>query len=147
MIRAFTAVAAVALAVAFVPASALACDGNPDCPCNHKSAKKDVKADKSTAKAELKAADQKKVVVPQKAPAAKTEQTSIMNQVDEILAAKCSCSGQSDCTCKKGECKCSKCGGHFVTHPHEIAKHYVCGLCNPPARAGKGKASGAICMH
>ena len=32
--------------------------------------------------------------------------------------------------------KCSKCGGHFVTHPHEIAKHYVCGLCNPPARAG-----------
>jgi SAM-dependent methyltransferase len=34
---------------------------------------------------------------------------------------------------------CSKCGGHFVTHPHEIARHYVCGLCNPPARAGKGK--------
>ncbi|WP_227590133.1 FlhC family transcriptional regulator, partial [Klebsiella aerogenes] len=22
---------------------------------------------------------------------------------------------------------CSKCGGHFVTHPHEIARHYVCG--------------------
>ena len=40
--------------------------------------------------------------------------------------------------------KCSKCGGHFVTHPHEIAKHYVCGLCNPPARAGKGNAAGAI---
>ena len=33
---------------------------------------------------------------------------------------------------------CSKCGGHFVTHPHEIARHYVCGMCNPPARAGKG---------
>ena len=30
--------------------------------------------------------------------------------------------------------KCSKCSGHFVTHPHEIAKHYVCGLCHPPAR-------------
>jgi flagellar transcriptional activator FlhC len=40
--------------------------------------------------------------------------------------------------------KCSKCGGHFVTHPHEIAKHYVCGLCCPPARAGKGNAAGAI---
>jgi flagellar transcriptional activator FlhC len=40
--------------------------------------------------------------------------------------------------------KCSKCGGHFVTHPHEIAKHYVCGLCNPPARAGKGHAAGSI---
>ena len=35
-----------------------------------------------------------------------------------------------------------QCGGQFVTHPHEIAKHYVCGLCCPPARAGKGKASG-----
>lgn len=43
--------------------------------------------------------------------------------------------------------RCSKCGGHFVTHPHEIARHYVCGLCNPPARAGKGKAVGGIQMH
>ena len=42
--------------------------------------------------------------------------------------------------------KCSRCGGHFVTHPHEIAKHYVCGLCCPPARAGKGSAAGAIRM-
>ena len=42
--------------------------------------------------------------------------------------------------------KCAKCGGHFVTHPHEIAKHYVCGLCCPPARAGKGSAAGAIRM-
>ena len=42
--------------------------------------------------------------------------------------------------------KCSCCGGHFVTHPHEIARHYVCGLCNPPARAGKGSAAGAIRM-
>jgi flagellar transcriptional activator FlhC len=39
---------------------------------------------------------------------------------------------------------CSKCGGHFVTHPHEIARHYVCGMCNPPARAGKGKLAGAF---
>jgi flagellar transcriptional activator FlhC len=50
---------------------------------------------------------------------------------------------------------CSRCGGHFVTHPYEIAKHYVCGLCNPPARAGKGRNAGAIrvpalaqaCLH
>jgi flagellar transcriptional activator FlhC len=40
--------------------------------------------------------------------------------------------------------KCSQCGGHFVTHPHEIARHYVCGLCNPPARAGKGSAAGSL---
>jgi flagellar transcriptional activator FlhC len=39
---------------------------------------------------------------------------------------------------------CSECGGHFVTHPHEIARHYVCGLCNPPARAGKGSAAGSL---
>ena len=43
--------------------------------------------------------------------------------------------------------KCSCCGGHFVTHPHEIAKHFTCGLCNPPARAGKGKAAGSLRMQ
>ncbi|MGQ3053377.1 MAG: flagellar transcriptional regulator FlhC [Roseateles sp.] len=43
--------------------------------------------------------------------------------------------------------KCTKCNGHFVTHPHEVARHYVCGLCNPPARAGKGRAQGSIQMH
>jgi flagellar transcriptional activator FlhC len=42
---------------------------------------------------------------------------------------------------------CKKCGGHFVTHPHEIARHYVCGLCEPPARAGKGKAAGSLQLH
>jgi len=40
--------------------------------------------------------------------------------------------------------RCSSCGGHYVTHPHEIARHYVCGLCNPPARAGKGRQAGAL---
>lgn len=43
--------------------------------------------------------------------------------------------------------KCSKCGGHFVSHPHEISRNFVCGLCNPPARAGKGKAAGALQLH
>jgi flagellar transcriptional activator FlhC len=42
---------------------------------------------------------------------------------------------------------CRQCHGHFVTHPHEIAKHYVCGLCEPPARAGKGKVAGALQIH
>ena len=42
---------------------------------------------------------------------------------------------------------CRKCGGHFVTHPHEIARHYICGLCQPPARAGKGRAAGALHLH
>ncbi|MFG6487382.1 flagellar transcriptional regulator FlhC [Roseateles sp. BYS78W] len=43
--------------------------------------------------------------------------------------------------------KCSKCNGQFVTHPHEMSRHFICGLCNPPARAGKGRAQGAIQMH
>ena len=30
----------------------------------------------------------------------------------EKSAATCSCSSAGDCTCKKGACKCSKCGGH-----------------------------------
>ena len=40
--------------------------------------------------------------------------------------------------------RCSKCGGHFVTEPYETARNYVCGLCAPPARAGKGAAAGSI---
>ena len=39
---------------------------------------------------------------------------------------------------------CSRCGGNFVTEPYENAKHFVCGLCQPPARAGKGSAAGQI---
>ncbi|MEQ1659047.1 MAG: flagellar transcriptional regulator FlhC [Hylemonella sp.] len=43
--------------------------------------------------------------------------------------------------------KCSKCNGHFVSEPYENARHYVCGLCEPPARAGKGSAAGGILLH
>ena len=43
--------------------------------------------------------------------------------------------------------RCSKCGGHFVTEPYENAKHYVCGLCEPPARAGRSTAAGSIQLH
>ncbi len=43
--------------------------------------------------------------------------------------------------------KCSQCSGHFVTEPYENARNYVCGLCNPPARAGKSKAAGALMLH
>jgi flagellar transcriptional activator FlhC len=34
---------------------------------------------------------------------------------------------------------CTECGGHFVVHPNDLHDHYVCGLCNMPARAGKTK--------
>jgi len=39
---------------------------------------------------------------------------------------------------------CSQCKGRFVTEPYENARHFVCGLCNPPARAGKSKLPGAL---
>ncbi|CAN5612617.1 flagellar transcriptional regulator FlhC [soil metagenome] len=42
---------------------------------------------------------------------------------------------------------CTQCGGHFVTHTHEYGdgfKPFVCGLCEPPARAGKSRRTGAI---
>ena len=42
---------------------------------------------------------------------------------------------------------CSQCGGMFVTEPYENARHYTCGLCNPPARAGKSKAAGALTLQ
>lgn len=29
---------------------------------------------------------------------------------EAALEAKCSCAGQADCTCKKGQCQCPKCG-------------------------------------
>ena len=43
--------------------------------------------------------------------------------------------------------QCSKCTGMFVSEMYENAKHYECGLCNPPARAGKSKAAGSLALH
>jgi flagellar transcriptional activator FlhC len=43
--------------------------------------------------------------------------------------------------------RCSSCSGNFVTHSHEYGpgmKPFVCGLCEPPARAGKSRRAGAI---
>lgn len=33
--------------------------------------------------------------------------------------------------------QCTRCGGQFVAHAHSPAQHYVCGICQPPSRAGK----------
>lgn len=43
--------------------------------------------------------------------------------------------------------KCSKCGGSFVTEAYENSRHFECGLCAPPARAGKGSSAGGILLH
>mgnify|MGYP003575503275 FL=1 len=42
---------------------------------------------------------------------------------------------------------CSRCAGKFVTHRHDWAhnaRSFVCGLCEPPARAGKSRRAGSI---
>ena len=33
--------------------------------------------------------------------------------------------------------RCGNCGGHFVIDRYDLNKHYVCGLCHMPSRAGK----------
>ena len=40
--------------------------------------------------------------------------------------------------------RCTRCGGQFVNHAYELTGGYVCGLCEPPARAGKGRREGSI---
>ncbi len=42
---------------------------------------------------------------------------------------------------------CSQCTGKFVTELYENPKQYVCGLCNPPARAGKCKGERSLMLH
>jgi len=34
---------------------------------------------------------------------------------------------------------CTSCGGRFVAHAYDPTRDYVCGLCNIPSRAGKGR--------
>ena len=43
--------------------------------------------------------------------------------------------------------RCSRCAGEFVAEPYQNPRHYVCGLCEPPARAGKGTTGGGIQLH
>ncbi|TAM54034.1 MAG: flagellar transcriptional regulator FlhC [Paraburkholderia sp.] len=38
---------------------------------------------------------------------------------------------------------CTRCRGHFVAHAHDPRHAFVCGLCQPPSRAGKTKKSAA----
>ena len=40
--------------------------------------------------------------------------------------------------------RCTRCKGQFVNHAYELTEGYICGLCEPPARAGKGRREGSI---
>lgn len=37
--------------------------------------------------------------------------------------------------------QCTRCTGQFVAHAHSPAQYYVCGICQPPSRAGKTRKS------
>lgn len=51
-----------------------------------------------------------KVTESGKKDTAEAKQTNVLAPVDQVLSATCKCDGPSECTCKKGECKCKKCG-------------------------------------
>lgn len=43
-----------------------------------------------------------------------------------------------------GATTCKRCSGQFINHTYELTDRYVCGLCSPPARAGKGRQKSSI---
>jgi flagellar transcriptional activator FlhC len=38
---------------------------------------------------------------------------------------------------------CTRCHGYFIVREFDLTRHYVCGLCQPPARAGRTKEARA----
>lgn len=42
---------------------------------------------------------------------------------------------------------CTRCSGHFVAHAHSPSHDYVCGICQPPSRAGKTRRRREADMH
>jgi len=40
--------------------------------------------------------------------------------------------------------RCTRCKGDFINHAYELDRDFICGLCRPPARAGKASRRGAI---
>ena len=39
---------------------------------------------------------------------------------------------------------CTRCTGHFVAHAYDPRHGFVCGLCQPPSRAGKTRKASAV---
>ncbi|GGD97791.1 flagellar transcriptional regulator FlhC [Caballeronia grimmiae] len=42
---------------------------------------------------------------------------------------------------------CTRCHGKFVAHAHEPSHSMVCGICQPPSRAGKTKAAAKAALE
>ncbi len=105
-----SALVAAALAWA-APSISSACDmekpGEP-CPCKHHQ-----KADAKAAPTTDKGAQDQNAPAPKPEPAKVEKQghTGLLAPMhSNEVAAKCTCGGPADCTCKKGTCKCPKCG-------------------------------------
>ncbi|MHB8872242.1 MAG: metallothionein [Myxococcaceae bacterium] len=108
LLTAFAVVAGLALSLGAAPA--LACEGDPACTCAHG---KEAKDGKDLKKKAVKADEKKPAPAPSpEVKPAPAKQGSVLHELDELIAAKCSCTSAADCTCKKGQCKCPKCGGH-----------------------------------
>lgn len=39
-------------------------------------------------------------------------------------------------------CQCTSCKGRFIAHAYRAKSGYLCGICRPPARAGKRRPDG-----
>ena len=42
---------------------------------------------------------------------------------------------------------CTRCNGRFVVRDHDLTRHYVCGLCHMPSRAGRTKDPATRLAH
>jgi flagellar transcriptional activator FlhC len=42
---------------------------------------------------------------------------------------------------------CTRCSGRYVVRDHDLTKHYVCGLCHMPSRAGRTKDPATRLAH
>jgi flagellar transcriptional activator FlhC len=42
---------------------------------------------------------------------------------------------------------CTKCAGRFIVRDHDLTRHYVCGLCHMPSRAGRTKDPATRLAH
>jgi len=50
-------------------------------------------------------------------PPAQEAQGALLQDIDVLVADKCSCHSAADCTCKKGQCKCKACKHKRMVEP------------------------------
>ncbi|RKH45282.1 metallothionein [Corallococcus sp. AB049A] len=74
-----------------------------------------VPASAHACEAHAKAAASKGAAPQTPAPEAKQDDAPRpLEELDQLLTARCSCGSKADCTCKRGKCECSKCSGRHA---------------------------------